>query len=597
MDLLEFAVYLLVALTGGLRTSAGATAAQLETVRRLIARCVFLHQTEPFVAGETEAFFSQQTALLFADESELEPDELAHLRDICTSVQAELESDPGQTLDMRVFRRELPVNAELPEARPAWAVGAAVDQTIGPFTSLDHRPVWFDVYRTTQFVSLVNAAVGAPVAFLPRVALQEATDYEFPAGTVWLSAQMLASSAPQDGYCGVRVAGANLRVNGLAEVDVSAIHFAPGSELRLELELDPPAHPIDLVESALHPARITATYPTRLTILISAGGVEIEDLSDAEVGVFGANVVLRFERGTSATYDAGLGRILVDFTPQAAEVTVAAEAALLQLSGTTTITHAAWALPIARPHERRLCAASGAGAIALTLEAGLAARWRNLPGPARLGPAQLLIEPTGSTVRSTAVNERGGQRFELWRDRSAQTHNRCLLQLDYPRRFPLSFRMEADTSEALAVVAVCQARFDRPLTAAGTAVVTGARNSRVVMVSGPAAGAGLAAVQHGSSAVDCPMLRAAQRSAADEVVRRIVHLRRARRGGGRARARRRQVAVRRRRRRTDSARPIRGELRRAEERPVYRRTRRATRLRALGGRRARPRHRGAPQAV
>jgi hypothetical protein len=488
MNPLLAAIRLLAALTGTLRANAGATEAQLKHIRELIARCFFLGQTEPF--------FGTQDPLQLADIAELDAGELSQLRDICTSVQADLENQPGQVLDIRVFRREVPVTDELPEARPAWAAGAATGRSFGPFISTEHRPVWFTVYNTPPFVSLVSAAGGAPLVFLPHVdALQPATDFVFPAGSVWISAQLLAPEAPAGSYCGLRVSGANLQLDTLPTTDAGIIRMAAGTVMRLELRLDASEHPVDAAQGALHPGRIRAKYPTRLRLVTSPSGLQLESLSDAELSLFGTNVVLRFEPGTSPTYDQRFGRILVQYTPQAPELIAEAESSQFHISGVTKINRAAWALPVAQPSASAHGEASGAGELALILHAGLAAQWSNLPAPVRLRETQLFVEPTGSTLRATAVNDRGAsQRFGLWPDGRSPQH-RCSLQLDYRDEFPVCFRVEADSSETLALAATCLARFDRPVMADGTSVTIGPVSCRASLFSGAGAGPGLL-VQH-----------------------------------------------------------------------------------------------------
>ena len=261
MDLLLAAIRLVAALTGAFRPGGEATESQLKVVRELLARCLFLGQAEPFFGNEDP----------LQDIAELEAQELSDIREVCTSVQADLQSQPDQTLDVRVFRREVPVTTEMPEACPAWAAGAAVSQSFGPFLSPDHRPVWFTTYRIRPLVSLIGQSGGAPLLFLPHVdGLQPATDFSFPSGSVWIFAPLLAAEAPADGYCGLRVSGVNLQLDTLPVTSTGIIRVAAGTKMRLQVKLKAPEHSVDDAHGSLHPGSIQAKYPIELRLVISA---------------------------------------------------------------------------------------------------------------------------------------------------------------------------------------------------------------------------------------------------------------------------------------------------------------------------------------
>ena len=55
----------------------------------------------------------------------------------------------------RVFIRDTPIrNTQIKTSVPAWAAGAAVDKTIGPFISNDGRKLWYDFYPFEELVAL-----------------------------------------------------------------------------------------------------------------------------------------------------------------------------------------------------------------------------------------------------------------------------------------------------------------------------------------------------------------------------------------------------------------------------------------------------------
>ena len=332
--------------------------------------------------------------------------------------------------------------------------------------------MWFTIYGIERLIALRGPTGDAPLLFFPDInGLAAATDFTFPSGSVWISAPLLASQAPADGYCGLRVSEVNLQLDILPTIVGGAIQVATGTTMRLILKLKAAEHRVDESQGALHPGRIKAKYPSELRLVISPSGVQLEGLTSAELKIFGTNILLQFEPGGSPTYDQSSDRIFVPYTPSVRELAAAAQSSEVHISGTAKIDRAAWALRVARPPALpTLGEAAGAGEIALLLNAGLKARWGRLPGPARLRETQLFVEPSGSTLRAKAVNDHGGsQRFDLWpHARTKQRH--CRLQLDYRDEFPLVFRIEENTAETLAQNGTCLARLDRPVTVDGAVV-------------------------------------------------------------------------------------------------------------------------------
>ncbi len=232
MDPLLAALRVLAALTGGLKPIDVADADELERLRQLIARSVLLGQHEPF--------FGPIDLAQLIDIADLEESEVTHLRELCAAVQAELEEQPDQPLEMLAFRREVPVAGDLPEACPPWGAGALVAARYGPFTGADNRPVWFSVYETYRHISLFGPAGGAPLMMLPVPPGSLAgTDVEFPAGSAWVSAQLFSSGAPADSHCALLIRSARLRFEATpdaTEPDVLSVVMG-GFVAEFELEL------------------------------------------------------------------------------------------------------------------------------------------------------------------------------------------------------------------------------------------------------------------------------------------------------------------------------------------------------------------------
>ena len=138
----------LAELTGGLRPAGGSTVSQFRSVRELVAHCLLLDQAEPL--------FPPNEPLALAESDELDSDELATIREICTRVAGEIQAQPGLKLEFRAFRRHVPTTADLGEAAPPWAAGAAPSRSFGPFVNPDGRPFWFSIYRTPRLVPVAR---------------------------------------------------------------------------------------------------------------------------------------------------------------------------------------------------------------------------------------------------------------------------------------------------------------------------------------------------------------------------------------------------------------------------------------------------------
>ena len=63
----------------------------------------------------------------------------------------------GTDSNLRVFAREVPVrSSQLKGSVPAWAQGAAVENTLGPFTNKDGKKIWFDFYKIEKLIAFIS---------------------------------------------------------------------------------------------------------------------------------------------------------------------------------------------------------------------------------------------------------------------------------------------------------------------------------------------------------------------------------------------------------------------------------------------------------
>src|SRR5512147_2667261 len=94
-------------LTGNLSPVAGTIQEQLGVVRERIARCLLQDQAEPL--------FDSLNSFALTDPFDLSAEQWAELVEICTAVSEEIQGQPDTPLGFRMFRREIPVTAEIDE--------------------------------------------------------------------------------------------------------------------------------------------------------------------------------------------------------------------------------------------------------------------------------------------------------------------------------------------------------------------------------------------------------------------------------------------------------------------------------------------------
>ena len=321
--------------------------------------------------------------------------------------------------------------------------------------------------------------------------MQSASSYVLPPGSIWIAANALASGAPAGAYCGLRISGGSLNFGEPATIVAGGLVVPAATVLRLDLELDSPAHPRLPGASPLHPGSIEGQYPARTEILLPLGvGVAEVGMTDARLRVFEIDVDLERNPDRPPVYQHDVDRVLIPCTASLDRLAMAAASTLFSINGTAAIAGSAWALSVAHI-AAPVTEPAGAGGLALGLDPGAAVQWQNLAANVSIAGTQLIVEPQGtSLIASAFVNPSPEQRFTLWTD-TASSERRCSVDLRYGPKFPLRFRIEADGSEALALTAFCAAHLDRPVSASGVRLPIRAPDAFAVFFVGAGAGRSL----------------------------------------------------------------------------------------------------------
>ena len=452
----------LAEIAGFLEPTAGASAADLRAARSALAYALLRGQVEathaPAPPGATPGPLSDRPLH-------------AELEQILTEAAREAETRSGEPLEIRVFRRELPLlTSQHPASVPAWAAGLQIDRTLGPFRDFGGRLVWFDLYRIFHQVTVVRLPGTVPMLSLPiRGPLRAATNFRLAHGSIWLAAPLLTASVPSGSYTGLRIRGGTLRLSAPATVVVGVIQLPANVTVTVTLELDAPAAaPGTGFGPGADAANSAANLPSEATFVFAPNGQGEVTASDASVRLYGVTVSLR-RTPAKPVYEPALDRILVPYTTSLASFTVTeSHSTLFTLSRTAPIAGGAWALPVAVISPAALGRASGAGALVLQTQPGLRATWPGLAGGTMtLNAAFLMVEPGCLVVTSLhAQNRRATQTLTLWA--KGGTRRRSFITLQYIQPFPLRhFSMQSGV-EVLLLAGKAVAHLDQPLRADGT---------------------------------------------------------------------------------------------------------------------------------
>ncbi|MET7756738.1 hypothetical protein ABZT27_18850 [Streptomyces sp. NPDC005389] len=373
-----------------------------------------------------------------------------------------LAADAADGPAPRLVRRTSPHPTEN-EATPDWAVAARPDRRFGPFREAGGRRVWFDLYLPWERRFLVRlGATGPALAVLPR---NVGPDGEIPAGTVWVAARRLVSTAPADGWVGLRVTGGTLGVEGgSAQLTPGQLTVNADSLVTLTLELErtresgggerpPTADEVPAVRR-LPGAEAEATgcaLPTTAVLRLDPDGSGTVGDLDASLTVYGHEVVLSRRSGGARLpeYSRRLRRVLVPLAAAPERLTVSTtKAALFTPSGSGKIRRAWWSLPVTVDPAGLLGEGAGTGSLLLSVSSGLRADWYGHEGgPVSLASAE--IDADGSSLRFAAgpADESARQVFRLWEETggpgaeagAGARATRSTVEVSLPRAFTFTF--------------------------------------------------------------------------------------------------------------------------------------------------------------
>lgn len=375
-----------------------------------------------------------------------------------------------ENYDFAIRRTPLRTSAS-PFSLPANAAGRAIARTLGPFLDVNRMPLWIDLFLRVRQTAVVRAPGAEPFLVVPlrSLLLIGAAHYVLPAGSVWILARLLASTAPASSYCGIRIKGGTLNLSAPATVSGGTLQIGAGVVATLDFEIDPQDPPG--AGSTLGPDGDASKCqpPANARFVCTASGVVLDDASDARLNAYGTAVPLRHHAHAAGRMEPLVNRVWLplDSSSHLFRIRRKPQSELFQPVSEAICLEGAWVLPVTAPASSAvvLGAAEGAGGVAVRVGPGLRASWRGLiGGPVRVREAVIMTEPGKLTLATAGEMEaRAFQTLRLWQEPPAGPAQASQVTLGFATPEPLRFFSEAGAGDALQIGASADTSLDRPI--------------------------------------------------------------------------------------------------------------------------------------
>lgn len=480
---------LLGSLSGHLVSRASREEREIESLNKLLSRSLLPEDLKDLKSSS----FAFEGADLFS----LDNVPAGRLETLRSITQRTVEEDAAP--EFRAFVREVGVRStQIHASMPLWAGGAAVETTLGPFTRSDGRQFWFDFFRIEKLVALyvqnrpnpvLLFKVSTGLQFISRILpliTQPSTSYRLPAGSIWISSQILASNAPSGDYTGLTIKGGLVTLSAAPQTINGKLTVSPTTVITVRLELQQPGltgadpsspYGIDAREASLQ-------LPEMLSFHFSGAGRTLDEISSARWDVFGHRASFEWNRTGTPLYDNLTHRVLIPFncSEPAFEIR-SCNSPFHTVRGRAPIRKSAWALPAAPIDIVHPTAASGIGALLVGCGEGLTSAWKGLrDGELNLTQPFVMSEPGRISISDPAANNSFGQQtLKLWKDDLNKFGT--TVDLFYPQTTPFFYFTFADGNEALMILGNADVKIDRPVTVVGEALPIHSKNSLLILTA------------------------------------------------------------------------------------------------------------------
>jgi hypothetical protein len=377
-----------------------------------------------------------------------------------------------QPTTVAVVRSALAASLSNPSGTPAWAQGAQVVQSFGPFQDLNGVPHWVDLLLftvSTQF-AFGNASSQFGVFPISRFLLppQSPTELALGAGSVWFLANLLSTAFPAGSFTGFSITGGTLASTSPLSLQ-NGIYVVPaGATLTLTATLAPATSPASFGDPGADAAAAVFTPPASVTIAFKQSSAAFQTVADSSAEAYGTTIALSWNQEALAAVT-GLPQLLVPCSASLASFDfLGVQSKIFTPSGTAPISQAGWVLPLAATSITTLpeAAGPGTGLIRLSTGASIAAQVQAGPLPVNqwlveIGTGGLYIQCSGKAASTKTT-------YQMWPEAAPSKLNASLDFCTNPT-FDYAY-LASSTNELLLTLGKLIAHLDRPLSAAGSRI-------------------------------------------------------------------------------------------------------------------------------
>jgi hypothetical protein len=269
--------------------------------------------------------------------------------------------------------------------------------TFGPLLDALGRRLELTVYKQSAFTALRGGF------FISTTTSPTQSPFiaRFGECTLWVPANAFATTAPSNGYFGLRVK------SGTATTP-------PVQWSNVVVELEQPA-PWD----GQLATRFSRTVPSSITITIATNPNPLRGTLSTTVGntadVFGNSMTLRYA-GATAEYDPITNRLSFPLSNTSASLSLSdVDSDFVHFSGTAQLTRTVWSFPVMLfSTTGQFSAVAGNGAISLTISPGLRSRYLDDQDIWTYGDVEVAIDDTAVSISGNSAWTNATRSLDVW---------------------------------------------------------------------------------------------------------------------------------------------------------------------------------------
>lgn len=433
--------------------------------------------------------------------SNIKIDALRNIESISNQFAGTVQHDPTEN----VFLRSTPVlNPAIAGSKPDWAAGVSPAESFGPFPNNDGRLIWIDVYRIEKLITLYMGGQpillfkavfrGLPV-FQP-VSMQLSTAYNIVAGSVWINAKFLMSTAPVNRFVGVQVSKGSLRLSAAPTLQNNQVTVSPATVIELSLDLvqDTDEGAGETSPYGLDARDATYLLPSNWTFTWQNNKTNVTSISPSSCSIYGQDIAFSFTPAANTVLKYTNDMLLLPWKANTNEFTVSKnQSPWVTPNETTKLQQSFWALPTTVLDTAAPVAANGNGMVMLQCTEGLRLSWTGLQDEdIRLAKPAILGKPGDLFIIDLESNGLGASHhLQLWQDK--QNPHGTSADLTFLERTPFIYISNSKTAtEVISTFCNADIQTDRPVKVNGepfpveslscSLLLSGGKNGRRIML-------------------------------------------------------------------------------------------------------------------